>query len=60
MQLSRKELDEFKQIYKDEYGKDLTDDQAYDLALPLLQLFSVICRPLPPGHKCKACTQEEK
>lgn len=32
MEISKERIEEFKRIYKDEYGEDLTDDEAYDAA----------------------------
>jgi hypothetical protein len=55
MKISKGRLEEFKQIYLKEYGVKISDEKAYELALPLLQLFKVICRPLPKGHRCHAC-----
>lgn len=40
MQFSRKQLDEFKQIYKKEYGEDISDSQAIEMATKLIQLIN--------------------
>jgi hypothetical protein len=55
MKISKDEIEEFKQIYLKEFGEDISDEKAYEIALPLLQLFKVICRPLPKGHRCRWC-----
>lgn len=55
MEISKERIEEFKQIYRGTFGEEISDDRAYDLALPLLQLFKVVCRPLPKGHRCRAC-----
>jgi len=55
MEISQAQIEEFKQIYRSTFGEEISDDRAYDLALPLLQLFKVVCRPLPKGHRCRAC-----
>lgn len=49
--ISKTALEEFKEIYRKEYGEDISDDEAIDLAVNLLGLFTCIYRPLPnkPG-----------
>lgn len=32
MQISKEQIEEFKRIYKEEYGKELSDEEAYDAA----------------------------
>jgi len=32
MHISKKHIKEFKRIYKEEYGKELSDEEAYDAA----------------------------
>lgn len=53
MKLSKKAIDEYKEIYRREYGKTLTDEDAYEQASNLLRLFKVIYRPLPSEKKNK-------
>ena len=53
MELSKKAIDEYKEIYQREYGKTLTDQEAYEQASNLLRLFKVIYRPLPSKKKNK-------
>jgi hypothetical protein len=55
MEISKERMEEFKQIYKRQFGEEISDERAHELALPLLQLLKVICRPLPKGHRCPAC-----
>lgn len=45
--VSTKALQEFKQIYKDEYGTDLDDQIALDKAERFLMLMRAIYRPIP-------------
>lgn len=45
--VSRKALDEFKAIWKNEYGTEITDEEALPKAVALLTLFDVIYRPIP-------------
>ena len=46
-QLSRQAIDEFKAIYKEEFGQDLSDDEAQEIALRLLRFFGILGQPLP-------------
>jgi hypothetical protein len=59
MKISKERIEEFKQIYQRNLGTEISDEEAYELALPLLQLFRVVCRPLPKGHRCRACQPPE-
>ena len=45
--ISEQALQEFKMIWKDETGQDMTDKEALDAAVALLHLFDVIYRPIP-------------
>ena len=45
--ISKTALAEFKTIYKAEYGEDISDKEAIELAANLLGLFKCIYRPLP-------------
>jgi hypothetical protein len=45
--ISDQALQEFKMIWKDETGQDMTDKEALDAAVALLHLFDVIYRPIP-------------
>ena len=40
-QLSSEAIKDFKAIYKDEFGEELTDDQVQEMALRLLRLFHI-------------------
>jgi hypothetical protein len=46
-QVSREAIDDFKQIYKDEFGVELTDDEVKELATQLLRFFGILHQPLP-------------
>jgi hypothetical protein len=41
-QLSREAIDEFKAIYKDEFGEELSDDEVQVIAIRLLRFFGVL------------------
>jgi len=42
MSLSKKSIDEFKEIYKKEYGKELNDQEAYESATNLMGFVEVL------------------
>lgn len=44
--ISKKALDEFKKIYKEEYGDKITNEEAVGLGTNLLTLFNAIYRPI--------------
>ena len=52
MHLSAKAIEEFKEIYKEEFGEELSDTQAQETALRVLRIFRLLLRPLPhfPEH----------
>ena len=45
--LRREAIDEFKTIYQDEFGEDISDDEAQEMGLRLLRLFDLLLRPNP-------------
>ncbi len=46
MPLSRKAIEKLKTIYKDAYGKELSDDDAWEMGHRLLRVFYVLTRPV--------------
>jgi len=44
--ISREALDEFKKIWRVEYGEEITDEEAMPKAIALLALFDVVYRPI--------------
>ena len=46
MRISPEATEEFKKIYKEEFGDDLTDDQAQECALRVLRLFQLLLQRL--------------
>ena len=44
-QLSRQAIDEFKAIYRDEFGQELSDDEAQEIATRLLRFFGILVKP---------------
>jgi hypothetical protein len=47
MKLSEEAIEDFKEIYYREYGKEISDEEAQEMGQNLLSLFHIICRPLP-------------
>lgn len=47
MELSDKAVQEFKQIYIEEYGEDISDDEAKKMAVNLMEFCKIIFRPIP-------------
>jgi hypothetical protein len=45
-QLSRQAVEEFKAIYEDQFGQQISDDEAQEIALRLLRLFDLLLQPL--------------
>ncbi|MGH9462293.1 MAG: hypothetical protein ACRD1X_13820 [Vicinamibacteria bacterium] len=44
MRFTDDELDELRAIYRDEFGEDITREDAYDLGLRLVTLFDLFSR----------------
>lgn len=49
--LSKEAIDEFKAIYKKQYGEDLSDFVASEAANRLVNLVSAVYKPIPIEHK---------
>jgi hypothetical protein len=47
MALSKEAIEEYKKIYKDKFGEDISDKEAREQGENLIALFRVICRPIP-------------
>jgi hypothetical protein len=56
--ITRELLEEFKELYRKEFGVKLSDENALKRALNVLQLFEAIYRPIPPGSKSPVRHQE--
>lgn len=51
--LSPSDIGEFKRIYLSEYGEELPDAQAHQIATDLLNLYTLLCsRPIPIPQDC--------
>lgn len=53
MQLSKEVVEEFKQIYKEEFGKEFSDQEALEKGINLINLFRIIYREIPVDRKNK-------
>lgn len=60
MRISQEKIEEFKHIYRKQFGKELSDEQAFELGLQLVHFLQVIYRPLPKDHRCGACDSSGK
>jgi hypothetical protein len=47
MRLSQEAIQEFKKIYRREYGQNLSNVQAREMAERFMNLMEIICRPIP-------------
>ena len=43
-QLSRQAIDEFKAIYQEEFGRELSDEEVQEIAVRLLRFFGILVR----------------
>lgn len=53
MRLSKEAIEEFKEIYKKELGKTISDEKAQELGQNLLSLFEIIYRLVPSDENDK-------
>jgi flagellin-specific chaperone FliS len=62
MRLNKEAIEEFKEIYKREFGKTISDEKAQELGQNLLSLFKIIYRAIPSDkdHKQNAETKVNK
>jgi len=44
-QLSQQAIEEFRTIYQEEFGEQLSDDQVQEIALRLLRFFGILQQP---------------
>ena len=59
MTLSKESIEEFKKIYKDEHGQDLTDQEAYEMGSRLVGLFDILWKCSTEDSKRKARLKKE-
>lgn len=51
MKLTDSQLQKFKQIYKEKFGKTLSDKEAISLSIPLVNLYTTISKELRAKYK---------
>lgn len=49
--ISAQELKKFKEIYRNRFGKDISDQEALESATSLLNLMKLIYKPIPKHDK---------
>lgn len=54
MEISKQSLEEFKELYRQEFGVLLDDRDALEIAQRLLGFCLIVCRPLPKKEKPEA------
>ncbi len=47
MEISQETLEEYKEIYKEDFGKDITDADAQEIITRVTMLYQVLYSPLP-------------
>ncbi len=47
MRLSKEAIQEFKDIYNEEFKEEISDEEAQEMCESLLSLFKIIYRPIP-------------
>jgi hypothetical protein len=47
MRLSQKAIDDFQKIHLQEFGENLSDGEAREMAERFINLMEIICRPIP-------------
>lgn len=45
--ISDKSVEEFKKIYKKDYGVELDNEEAFGLAQRFFNMMRVVCKPIP-------------
>ena len=56
--LSRQALNDFKSIYKQEFGEDISDQEAKEKGEKLLKLFGIIYKPIPKNWIKRSLKEE--
>ncbi len=51
MEISNESLEEFKRLYREEFGEELSDREALEIAQRLLGFVMLVCRPLPKNSQ---------
>lgn len=51
MRLSKEAIEEFQEIYAEEFGETISDEEAQEIGENLISLFRIIYRPIPNTDK---------
>jgi hypothetical protein len=51
MSLSEKAIEEFKELYRIQYGENISNEDAYKMGENLISLFKILCRDLPNNEE---------
>ena len=46
MKLTKEQIDKYRKIYRNKFGREISHEEAYDSATKLVQLMKVIYRPI--------------
>jgi len=60
MEISYEALKDFKRIYKEEFKETITNAEALEMAQRVLNLFSIITKPLPKEYENITIEEIEK
>ena len=56
--LSPQAIDEFTDIFREEFRQDLSEDEAQEMAIRLLRLFDILLQPLPSNTRDQSAIGE--
>lgn len=59
MRLSHKAVQEFREIYKREFGKQLSEAEAREIAERVMRVFAIVLRPLPSELASRGSNQAQ-
>jgi len=55
MKLTHEDIEEFKQIYRDEFGEDLSDAEAHEMASRVMRLYLHLAKTAPTYPQPPTC-----
>jgi hypothetical protein len=58
--ISKEQLEEFKKIYKKEFGKDISDKEALESATKLMRLVEIVYKPMTQEEYDKVQKRREE
>ena len=58
--ISKEQLEEFKKIYKKEFGKDISDKEALESATKLMHLVEIVYKPMTQKEYDKVQKRREE